>query len=262
MKKHLKIMACYFRLNLAAAMEYRASFVTQVFGMALSNSTFVFFWWIAFAQLGGRIAGYSFTDVMFIWAAASGAFGAMDILFANVSKVTQLIITGELDTFLLQPCNVLVNVLCARTSLVAYGDLAYGIVLMALTQGGDLAAWGWFAVAVVLGGLMMCAVRLCAHTLTFYMGDAGMIGSMVSEFLVNFSIYPETIYGPVMRAVMYTLIPAGFIVHVPLRLAREFNPWLALLLLAAGAAYIAFSVWFFGRGLRRYESGNLIVTRE
>jgi ABC-2 type transport system permease protein len=37
MKKHIKIFACYFRLNLASSLEYRSSFLTQAFGMALSN---------------------------------------------------------------------------------------------------------------------------------------------------------------------------------------------------------------------------------
>ncbi len=261
MKKHLKIMACYFRLNLASALEYRASFLMQAFGMALSNASFVFFWAIAFDQLGGRIAGYSFEDVMFIWAAASASFGLAHVLFANARSLSRLIVTGELDTFLLQPCNVLVNVLCAKTSLSAYGDLLYGFVLMALTQGADAAAWGWFLVAVVVGGLLMCAVTLAAHTLTFYLGDASVIGGMVTEFLINFSIYPETIYGGVVRALMYTLVPAGFMVHVPLRLARAFSPWLAAGMFAAAGAYCAFAAWFFYRGLRRYESGNMIVTR-
>ena len=58
MRKHLRIFACYFRLNLASALEYRASFFTQAFGMALSNSSFIFFWWVAFGQIGSSIADY------------------------------------------------------------------------------------------------------------------------------------------------------------------------------------------------------------
>lgn len=262
MKKHLKIMACYFRLNLASALEYRSSFLMQAFGMAVSNSTFIFFWWIAFGQLGNSIAGYTFDDVMFIWASASGAFGVAYILFAGAGQLSRLIITGELDTFILQPCSLLVNVVCAKTTLSAYGDLGYGIVLMAITHRGDLAAWGWFLAACLIGGILMCAVTLIAHTLTFYLGDASTLGGMATEFMINFSIYPERIYGTFMRAIMYTVIPAGFIVHIPLRLARSFNPWLAALLLAAACAYCAFAAWFFYRGLRRYESGNVIVTRQ
>ena len=43
MKKHLKIIACYFRLNLASSLEYRSSFLTQAFGIGatdVNDSTF------------------------------------------------------------------------------------------------------------------------------------------------------------------------------------------------------------------------------
>ncbi len=261
MKKHLRIIWKYFQVNLASAMEYRSSFWMQSLGMALSNATFVFFWWVAFSQVGGRIGGYDFRDVMFIWALTSSAFGLSNILFANASQLTRLIVTGELDTFLLQPCNVLVNILCARTSLSAYGDLVYGLVLMALTQGGDGQAWLFFALGVPIGALLMAAIALMAHTLTFYFGDASMAGSMSLEFVVNFCIYPEGIYQTAVRSLMYSLIPAAFIVHVPLKLARSFAPSLLLIWFLAAAAYCVLSVWFFYRGLKKYESGNMIVTR-
>jgi len=261
MKRHLRIMLKYFQVNLASAMEYRASFLMQAFGMAVSNATFVFFWWVAFSQVGGRIGGYDFKDVMFIWALSSTAFGVAHILFANANQLTRLIVTGELDTFLLQPCNLLLNVSCARTSLSAYGDLIYGIVLLALTQGGDGQAWLFFILGVPVGALLMTAISLTAHTLTFYFGDASLAGSMSLEFIINFCIYPEGIYQHGVRALMYSLIPAAFIVHVPLRLARGFTIGWMLLWLLAAFAYCAFSIWFFYRGLRRYESGNMIVTR-
>ena len=261
MKRHFKIAFRYFKVNLASAMEYRASFLTQAFGMALSNATFVFFWWVAFSQVGGRIGGYDFQDVMFIWALCSSAFGLSHVLFANANQLTRLIVTGELDTFLLQPCNLLLNVCCARTSLSAYGDLLYGVVLMALTQCGSGQAWLFFALGVPVGALLIAAIGLMAHTLTFYFGDASVAGSMSQEFVVNFCIYPAGIYHRAVQLLMYSLIPAAFIAHVPLRLARGFSVGWLLVWLAASAAYCSFAVWFFYRGLRKYESGNLIVTR-
>lgn len=261
MKRHIKIALRYFKVNLASAMEYRASFFTQAIGMALSNATFVFFWWVAFSQVGGRIGGYAFKDVMFIWALCSSAFGLSHVLFANASQLTRLIVTGELDTFLLQPCNLLLNVCCARTSLSSYGDLIYGVVLLALTQGGSGQAWLFYALGVPVGALLITAIGLTAHTLTFYFGDAAIAGSMSQEFVINFCIYPAGIYHRAVQLLMYTLIPAAFIVHVPLRLAREFSLAWLLLWLAASAFYCAFAAWFFYKGLRKYESGNLIVTR-
>ncbi len=261
MKKHLKIIACYFKLNLASSMEYRSSFLTQAFGMALSNSTFIFFWWIAFRQIGGTIAGYSFQDELFIWAVTSSAYGLGYVLFANVSNITRLIVSGELDTFLLQPCNVLVNVLCARTNLSAYGDLVYGFVLMGIVFGGTMKAWLWFIIGMVIGALLFTAIGLTAHTMSFYWGDASMLGQLATEFAVNFSIYPDKIYGPAVRALMFSVIPIGLAVHIPLRLLRDFSPWLAAAALGGVLLYCVFAGWFFLRGLRRYESGNVIVTR-
>lgn len=262
MKKHLKILGCYFRLNFASALEYRASFLIQVFGMALSNSSFIFFWWIAFSQLGGRIAGYAFEDVLFIWAVASAGFGLANILFANAAQLTKLIVSGELDAFLLQPCNVLVNILSARTNLAAYGDLLYGIVLTAIVYGGNPSAWLWFFAATLLGSLLFTAITLLAHTLSFYWGDASVAGQLVTEFAINFSIYPEKIYGPAVRGLMYSLIPIGFAIHVPLRLMEDFSPGLALASLGASLLFCFLAGVFFYRGLRRYESGNVIATRQ
>ena len=261
MKKHLKIFACYFRLNFASALEYRASFFSQAFGMALSNSSFIFFWWIAFAQIGGRIAGYSFEDVLFIWAVTSTGFGLSTILFANASSLTQLIVTGELDAFLLQPCNTLLGVLCARTNLAAYGDLLYGFVIMVIFYAGNGVAWLWFFSGILLCGLLLTAITLTAHTLSFYWGDASMIGSMAIEFSINFSIYPEKIYAPAVRTVMYSVIPVGIAVHTPLRLLGDFSVWVAFAALGGAVLYCALACWFFYMGLRRYESGNAIAVR-
>ena len=261
MKKHMRIFACYFRLNLASAMEYRASFAGQVFGMALSNSSFVFFWWVAFGQLGGAIAGYHFKDVLFIWAITSAGYGLSDILFDNASNLTNLIVTGELDAFLRQPCNILLNILCARTRLSAYGDFFYGFIVMGLFYISDPAAWLWFLYGTLLGGLAFTAIKLMGHSLSFYWGDASPIAGMATEFSINFSLYPDKIYAPAIRALMFSVIPAGLVVHIPLRLYRAFTPWQALASLAGVALYCALTAILFYRGLRRYESGNMLVTR-
>jgi ABC-2 type transport system permease protein len=255
-----RLIGLYFKVNLASALEYRSAFFMQAFGMAISNGSFVFFWWVAFSQIG-RIGGYDFRDVMFIWAAASSSFGASNILFANMNGISRLIISGELDTFLLQPKSVLVSVLCSKTALSAWGDFLYGFLLLALTQGADLNAWLMFLCSIVVGGLLLTGVAVSAHTLTFYLGDASLLSGMAVEFAINFSIYPKGIYSDFIRLLMVTLIPTTFMVHIPLQLARQFDPLLFLGLLAASATYCLLAGLFFYRGLRRYESGNLIVTR-
>ena len=260
-KKHLKIMACYFRMNLSSALEYRTSFIVQAFGMALSNSSFIFFWWIAFTHVGGLIAGYSFRDVMYIWAVSSTAYGLAHILFANTAYITQTIVTGEFDAFLLQPCNVLINVICARTNLSAYGDFAYGIILMSIVFRSDGAAWLWYITGVILGCILMTAILLAVHSITFYWGDASAPAHMATELMINMSLYPDKVYGPPVRALMYSLIPVGFAIHIPKRLLNGEPPILASVAFAGTVLFCAATVRFFYSGLKRYESGNQIITR-
>ena len=230
--------------------------------MALNNSAFIFFWWVAFGRIGGDIAGYSFADVLFIWALTSSGFGLGNILFANAGRLTGLIVTGELDTFLLQPCNTLMNVLCARTSLSAYGDLVYGFVIMIIFYSGDATAWLWFFAGVLLFAALLTAITLTAHSLSFFWGDASAIGQMATEFTINFSIYPDKIYAPAVRAVMYSVIPAGIAVHIPLALFKNYSPLVFFAAAAATLAYCAAARFVFYRGLKKYESGNAIVVRQ
>ena len=258
--KTLRLMGLYFRLNMASAMEYRVSFLTQAIGMAINNSSFVFFWWVAFQQIGGTIGGYGFRDVMFIWALVSGCFGLASVLFGNVDRITSLVVSGEFDTYLTQPKDPLLSMVCARTSFSAWGDFLYGVVLFALSGQGWKAV-PIFVLGLILSTLILTAIGITAHTLSFYIGDASLAGNMVKQFILNFSLYPVGIYPQVLRLLMYTVIPAGFIAHVPLALARGMDWRWFLVWIGASAVYCVGAWWFFHRGMRRYESGNVIVTR-
>lgn len=260
-KKILNLFRRYFKINLASQMEYRVSFFVQVFGMILNNASFIFFWWVAFDITGNDIAGYGMRDVMYIWAVTSSAFGLSFILFYNVNKINNLIITGELDTYLLQPIPVLVNVLGADTMVSAWGDFFYGWAILFIFWGLNLNAILIFMLAIVLGGLLLTGILIMAQTLTFYMGKADMIGGAIFEFMINFSIYPKGIFQGVVRLLIYSLLPAAFISHIPLELVQNFSLGKLAIWVAFVGVYFTLSCVFFNRGLKKYESGNLIIAR-
>lgn len=259
-KKHLQLVWLYFKLNLSASVEYRGSFIIQVFGMMLNNLAFVFFWSVIFEKVS-NVSGYEFKDVMFIWALASAAFGFAHIVFGNIHSVGSIIINGELDAYLLQPKDVYINVLCSRTSISAWGDLAYGLILFVIISGLSPVKWLMFIGFVIFGGLLMGSIMAAAQTMTFYMGNATSIGRLVTEFLLTFTLYPESIYKGAVRWVIYSLLPAGFITYMPLRVMKYFS-WESLcVLILVDIAYIIACYGFFRMGLKRYESGNLIGTK-
>ena len=260
-KSALRLAGMYFRFNLASAMEYRASFLTTAISMFLSNATFIFFWWVLFDSAGGDIGGYGFRDVMFIWAAGTSAFGMANVLFGNISHINEIIITGQLDTYLLQPRNALFSLILSRTEFSAWGDMLYGLVLI-LISGQGPADFGAYLLAVITGGLVTAAFTVILQSSSFFMGDSSFLAGMSVNLAVNFTTYPEGIFPGFIRFLLYWLVPAQFIVHVPLRIARGENVliWLPLQLLAT-VFFVFIAIKFFRAGLKRYESGNLIVTR-
>lgn len=259
-RKHARLFAAYFRFNLSAMMEYRATFLVQVFGMALNNASFVFFWKIVYTRVPA-VAGYEFRDVMFLWALSSASFGVAHVFFGNCGSLGRIIIQGELDAYLLQPKDVYVNVICSRTIVSAWGDLAYGVVLYLLVYGFSPARLALFLGFVVLGGLLMASARFAAETLAFFLGNASAVSRLLAEFMISFSIYPEKVFGRSVRWMMYSLAPAGFVVFVPHRIYRSLTLANLPLLLLADLAYLFLGYMFFRSGLKRYESGNLVVTR-
>lgn len=260
-KRNLCLIGQYFKFNLASAMEYRGSFWLQVFGMAINNASFIFFWWVAFTKIGTAVAGYTFRDIMFIWALSASSFGLSKVLFGNADRLSRIIMTGELDNYLLQPRNVLINVISSRTQVSAWGDLGYGYLLVLLTNGFNLGSLGLFTLFVILGAVFMSAMSAIYHSLTFFLGNAEKLANIAFEGAINFCIYPDRIYTGFVRALIYSAIPAGFITHIPLAVFKSFNAGTLSLLILAAIGYAAFAFWLFHMGLKRYESGNLIVTR-
>lgn len=259
-KKSLKLFLYYFKFNLSSAMEYRVSFIVQCLGMMLNNSAFIFFWWILFSNVN-NIGGYTFQDEMMLWALASSSFGLCYVLFGNVGRITKMIINGELDTYLLQPKDPLLNILCSRTIVSAWGDTLYGVALFFLIKGFDIKDFLLFLLFCITGALILSSVLVTFHAFSFYTGNTEGLTQMVSEFMISFSIYPEGIFSGGVRFILYTIIPAAFTVYIPAGVLKQFSLLTLLRVLGVTAVWIAIAYAAFYKGLKRYESGNLIVSR-
>jgi ABC-2 type transport system permease protein len=64
-----------------------------------------------------------------------------------------------------------------------------------------------------------------------------------------------------VKLLLYTLIPAGFVTYLPIRALRDLSLLHATLTVAGSFGVLAVGVGVFYYGLRRYESGNLMEMR-
>jgi ABC-2 type transport system permease protein len=259
-RAYARFLAVSFAVNVQAVMEYRINFLVQVFGMMLNNAAFALFWGILIGKVGS-FGDYGFPEVMLIWALVSSSFGLAHVIFGNVRSIGQIVQKGELDLYLLQPKDVFLNVIASRTVVSAWGDFLYGFAVIALLPGFSLDRLALFSCLLVSGAVIFAATFAAAESLAFFLGDATGISEAVMEFLLSFSLYPESIFDKGMRWVFYTILPSGFIAFLPLAVIKT-SAW-ALVPPAMGIAalYAAASYGFFRLGLRRYESGGQMGTR-
>ncbi len=255
-----RLVSGYLRHNLMSAMAYRGAFLLQVVGMILNNSMLLFFWWVLFSRLP-TLQGWTLGQVMVLYALVAFGFGLANIVCGNAFLVARTIVRGELDYYLALPADPLVHLLVSRMSLSAWGDLLFGLGVFVIA---DPAWWRHLPLFLLLGllaGLVFVAFSVLVGSLAFWVGNADNLASQAINALITFGIYPIEIFPGAVQWLLYTLIPAAFIGSMPAALLSEFD-WVRLaLLVAASTGLVLLARLVFQWGLRRYESGNLVIVR-
>jgi ABC-2 type transport system permease protein len=258
--RHLGFVLAYLRLNLAAAMEYRASFIAQCLGMALNDALMLIFWWMYFARFP-EVHGWGLRDVIMLWAVVATSFGLAVTVFGNCIRLAAVIVQGQLDYYLGLPKNALLHVLVSRMSLAGWGDVVFGLIAFVVAGRLDPVGVLLYALLVVMSMTVFVAFTVLMGSLAFFIGNAETAASQAQAALVTFAMYPGPMYRGWVKLLLFTVLPAAFVGHVPVELLRRFDPlWLGALLGFALALW-SMAVLCFRLGLRRYESGNLITLR-
>lgn len=258
-KNQLKVMALSIKYNIMRDMTNRVTFLTNIVFMMLNNSTFIIQWLILF-QFKDEIGGYTMKEVLVLWGLAASTFGFSNVLFYRAYQLTDLIINGKLDAYLVQPKNVLLSVITSGTSTSAIGDLLYGFVIAAIFV-NSISKILLFALFVVTGGIIMTAFVIILGSFSFWISKGDMLVYNFYSVLLNVSTYPEGIFKRFIRGILFTVIPAGFVVYLPIRILFIFNMYylVGVLLFTAGITGLAFLIFY--KGLRNYSSSNLMGAR-
>jgi ABC-2 type transport system permease protein len=113
---------------------------------------------------------------------------------------------------------------------------------------------------VAASSLLFIASGTVFFSLAFWLGRVDTLARQLWELVVTFSLYPEPLFGGVIRLVLFTVLPAGWVGWVPVRLIREMSLGTGLLLIGAASAYMLIAIVVFSRGVRRYSSGSRFAT--
>lgn len=259
LKEYFTLEKEYIKIAFKTAIEYKVNFIIQVIAMFLNDIVWLIFWAIIFSRFA-IVGGWGLNDIFFLYAFVTIGFGLAGLLFGNHKRLAEIITYGKLDYFLTLPKNVLYHILIEKFSFYDAGDLLFGLLILFIFV--PLIKIPLAILLVIPITIIFVSIGIIVGSLSFYMGNAEGIAGLVYDSLMTLSTFPITIYkGFLIKFIILFIVPAGFISGVPVELLKNFNLTWFLLLIFFTIGLLLIAIYIFYKGLKKYESGNLLYVR-
>lgn len=258
-KNQIKISLLSIKYALMREMLNKVTFITNIIFMVLNNASFII-QWIVLYSLKDNVGGYTFKQVLLLWGLAAGTYGVSRFFFKNAFNLAETINNGKLDSYLVQPKNVLLSAITTDVEPSALGDLLYAYIILFI-YGFTLEKFVLFTLFIITGGLIVVAIAVILGSLSFWFNKTDVVANLGNSLMTNFATYPDGIFKGLVKGLLYTLIPVGIVNYIPVKVLTEFN--LGLTLIVMGVTFLAIALAFiiFFKGLKKYSSSNLMVAR-
>ena len=260
-KSFLRFFWSLFKTNIANVYSLRANFWIEMAMMMVNNIFFTMVWLLLFNSFQ-EINGWDIRHMILMLGITMSAYGVYAFCFRGTADwLAGYIDRGELDTFILQPRNILLSVAGSKSAPSALGDFATGVIFMLFSGFATLSALPFILLSLIAGAFVFLAVGIFVGTMAFYVKDSEGWGNQIMNIFIFITTQPGSIHTGSIRLFLMFIFPAGMLTFLPVELIT--NPtWSGVFgLVGIAAGFFAASVWFFYRGLRRYESGNSFGVR-
>lgn len=258
-KNQLRVTIKTVKYALMREMINKTSFIMNIAFMVLNNASFII-QWIVIYSLKEDVGGYTFNQVLLLWAIAASTYGFSHFLFEKSYSLSDTITNGKLDSFLVQPKNVLISAITTDISVSALGDILYGYIVLGIS-GLTVTKFLLFMLFSITGAIVITDIAVLLGSLSFWFGKSDMIADTGNSLMTNFATYPDGIFKGVSRILLLTVIPIGLTSYFPVWIMTKFDLKLTLLIIGIVIILTVFTFIVFYRGLRRYSSSNLMISR-
>lgn len=259
-RRRLDFLGAIIGINIKSALALRGSFLLQAGFMLINNAVFFTVWLLLF-QRYPEIKGWHLQDLMTLQAVVLAAYSMVMFFFGGVRHIAAGVMNGDIDIYLTKPRSVLLQLLTSHSNSSAVGDFATFLGMIFLSHRLTLGTLPIWFVGIFCATVIYLAANVLFQCLAFWLKDADGIVRILFEYLISFATFPQTVYTGFLKVVMFTILPAGFIGLLPVELLKDFQ-WIDfVLLLLATVTFSIAAIFTFKRGLRRYESGNLVGFR-
>lgn len=258
-RNQLKVTGLSIKYAIMREMLNKATFISNIIFMILNNSCMIVQWIVLFS-LKNDIGGYTFRQVLLLWGMAASVYGVSHFFFKKSFHLSDIINSGKLDAYIVQPKNVLISTITSDVQVSALGDILFAI-LVYFIYGFTIKGFILFLFFSITGGFILTAISVILHSLSFWFHNADMVADVGNNLMVNFATYPDGIFKGITKWLLFTLVPVGIANYIPIKVIIEFNPYLFMINLGVCILLIIIAYIIFYKGLKRYSSSNLMSAR-
>lgn len=258
-KNQIKVMILSVKYNIMMQMVNKVTFITNILFMILNNASFIIQWIILF-NIKNEIGGYNIKQIILLWGLASSVYGYSRVMFGRAFNISELIIKGQLDTFLVQPKNVFLSVITSDSKISAIGDLIYGYICLTI-YGINIKNFLMFTFFSIIGGIIVTAFAGIVGSLSFWSVKGDAIADVLNNASIHFDTYPGTIFDGGIKILLYTILPVGIANYMPFEIMLRFDFIKFIIVIIFTVCISIFAFIVFNKGLKRYSSSNLMSAK-
>ncbi len=251
----------YLKVGVMNELQYRVNFVVQLMQSAISLVVGLVVLALVYSHTT-ELNGWSKSELLCVLGIQILMGGAIKTYIQpNMTRLIDEVRDGKLDYALTKPEDAQILVSVREVRIWQVVDLFSGSVVLAVglseiaTNVGVLDTFA-FAIALLLGGLMIYCFWLAIATVAFWVVNMWTVVELFDGVFAT-GRWPVGIYPGWLRYSVTFLVPIAFAVTVPAEALTQRLGWQTLVFAVVFAtALFAGTRWFWRYGLRSYSGAS------
>ena len=260
----MQTLARYFRLYfiieaqyIKARMQYRVDFIVSSIGMFFTSLATLAVFWVLFNSITD-LAGWTFNEMVFIYAFYMIAISPMQILFDQIWSLRYDVQQGTFLKYYFRPLNMMFYYMSEKFDLKGLTQLALGFGLLIYASIQLSITWNplkliLLVVTLFSAALVLISIVVLSSVSAFWITNSFPVLNLAWK-LREFSPYPMSIFDGAFRFIFTFLLPIGFVAFYPSQLflrPQEVSPLIYFSPLV-GIGLFSLTYWVWTLGVNQY----------
>ncbi|MCL2300075.1 MAG: ABC-2 family transporter protein [Firmicutes bacterium] len=255
----MKLYLKYFAINLKSQMQYKATFLLNIFARIVLAFATVAGVWFMFLRFN-EVEGFTLPQVLLCTAVTTMSFALSETFARGFDIFPRLLGNGQFDRILVRPRGVIFQVLASQMEFARLGILVQAVFVFCYAIPNSGVHWTWdkvltLVLMVACGAAVFFSLFIVYAAFAFFTTEGLEFMNILTHGGREFGRYPYAIYGNGVLRFLTFVVPLALFQYYPLLYLLEkersvlymFTPLIALLFLLPAYG-------FFRLGLRRFKS--------